>query len=753
MKMRQLMIAALFAGFAFSAKGQSFYDLNTIQDIRIYFGYANWDYRMDTAYAGAGEYTSADSVVINGTALLNCGVRYKGNSSYDPARIKNPLHIKLDEYVDQNYQGYEDVKLGNGYSDNSMLREPLSFNILRQYMDAPKSNFARVYINGSYYGVMNNTESIDANFLLDRYYSGKHTFVKCNPVGSPGVGNGSNLGYNGTNVSSYNTVYELKSDTGWSELFQLCDTLNNHFSAFDSIADIDRFIWMLAFNNALVNLDSYSGTFRQNYYLYRNHAGQWIPTIWDLNMSFGGFAIAGGTTSNLTPTTMQTMSYTLHKNENGWPLIYKLLNDAYYSKMYYAHLRTINNENFANAAYKTTASSLHGLIDSVVVNDANYLGAYADFQHSLDSNTTIIATGGACPGIYPLMDARSAYLANVLSAAPPVITNVSSGSGTTYASSTTITGTVTNGTAVYLGYRYNKADRFSRVLMYDDGAHGDGAANDNVFGASITLNSLSVQYYIYAENSSTGAFSPERAEYEFYAITPSITNATGSQIVLNEITANNSNGIENEAGKHKDWIEVYNTTNQTLGLSGLYLTDLTSDLTKWNFPGKSLIQPNEHLLIWADDLDKTYLDLHTNFNFNSLGDALLLTDGTNILDSISFGEQAIDQAIGRCADGSGAFRTLVSQTPRAVNDCSTGIEEVNKLQVLVYPNPAGSNVIVSADSEIKTIVLTNTVGQTVLQQNTNAGNTVVQLNIADFADGVYTITVNGHSNKRLVIAR
>ena len=34
--------------------------------------------------------------------------------------------------------------------------------------------------------------------------------------------------------------------------------------------DIDRAIWMSVFNNVLVNLDSYSGPFRQNYYLIKD---------------------------------------------------------------------------------------------------------------------------------------------------------------------------------------------------------------------------------------------------------------------------------------------------------------------------------------------------------------------------------------------------------------------------------------------------------------------------------------------------
>lgn len=715
---------------------QSFYDLSNIQDIRIFFGYSDWDYRMDTAYAGAEDYIMADSVIINGTTFSNCGVRYKGNSSYDAGRSKNPLHIKLDEYVSQDYQGYEDIKLGNGYSDNSMIREPLSYAILRQYMDAPKSNFARVYINGNYYGIMNNTESIDSRFLLDKYYSSKYTFVKCNPPGSsPGGGNGSNLEYSGTTEANYNTKYELKSDTGWSNLFHLCDTLNNHFEAFNSIADIDRFLWMLAFNNALVNLDSYSGTFRQNYYLYRNHAGQWIPTIWDLNMCFGGFSIAGGITSNLTPTTMQTMSYTLHKTESSWPLIYKLLNDPFYSKMYFAHLRTINSENFANADYKILAAQLHGLIDTAVQTDGNFLGTYTDYQNSLTTNTTAAASGGTSPGLYPLMDGRASYLSNVLSTQPPAVTNVSSGSVTAYGAITTISANVTNSAAVYMGYRYSKADRFTRIVMYDDGAHGDGGAGDNVFGASLLLNSLNVQYYIYAENSGTGVFSPERAEYEFYTIAPTIANAQSSQIVLNEVAPNNNTGIENENGKFKDWIEVYNSTGQTLGLSGLYLTDDEADLVKWNFPGKSMIMPYEHLIVWADDLDKTYLDLHTNFNLSGFGDKVLLTDGVNIIDSVSFGSTALNTGVGRCADAIGSFINVVYLTPAAVNDCSSAVIELQTSKLLLYPNPATRSFIVKSDVAVTEVNVYSLSGERVIS---SVGNVV---NVEDIAQGYYFVNV------------
>ncbi|MBK7147432.1 MAG: CotH kinase family protein [Bacteroidetes bacterium] len=743
--MRKPLFLLLLTGLATQATAQSLYDLNTIQEIKIYFGFSNWDYRMDTAKAGAESYIPADSVVINGTALPNCGVKFKGNSSYSANRTKNPLHIKLDEYQNQDYQGYEDLKLGNGFTDNSMIREPLAYAILRQYMDAPLSNFAKVYINGNYYGIMTNAEDINDEFLIKHYYSTKHTFVKCNPqnVGPGGGSNGSNLEYSGTTLSNYSSRYELKSDTGWSELFQLCDTLNNYFQSFNSMADVDRFLWMLAFNNVTVNLDSYSGSFRQNYYLYRNHARQWIPTVWDLNMCFGGFSMAGGTTSNLNATTMQTMNYLLHKNEAAWPLIYKLLNNPFYEKMYVAHMRTINNENFKNASYKTQAASMQALISNAVQTDGNFLSTYTNFQNALTTNTTGGGGGqNTSPGIYPLMDSRATYLNNALSATPPTISNVVSNTATpAFAASFTIRVTVTNDTAVYLGYRFNKAERFVRVRMYDDGAHDDGSANDDVYGAAVTMDGALMQYYVYAENATAGMFSPERAEHEFYTVQAGLSNASTSDLVINELTANNNTGIQNEKGKYKDWIELLNTTTQTLSLSGLYLSDSIDNLTKWAFPAEAFILPGQHLVLWADDEDQTYVDLHTNFNLSNTGDALILSDGTTIFDSLSYGNQAPDAAIARCADGTGNFVAVTDRTPSAVNSCSSSIYEVQEMAVTLVPNPTAAKLSVQSEEEILNIDILSLHGERLLSTNDKT------IDLSSLPAGCYLVLAHAPEHK------
>ena len=84
-----LLISLFFGIHSF---GQSFYDLNTIQTIEITFSQSNWDALLDAAEP-SGTYVMAQSISINGTVLDSVGVKYKGNSSYNPNQVKNPFHI------------------------------------------------------------------------------------------------------------------------------------------------------------------------------------------------------------------------------------------------------------------------------------------------------------------------------------------------------------------------------------------------------------------------------------------------------------------------------------------------------------------------------------------------------------------------------------------------------------------------------------------------------------------------------------
>jgi spore coat protein CotH len=752
-------VAAFVALFSFRLAAQdTFYDLNTIQEVRIYFGSSNWDYQLDTAAAGADGYIIADSVNVNGVNFPQAGVKYKGNSSYSASRIKNPFHIKLDKVIDQDYEGHEDIKLANGFSDPSMVREVSAYSICRQYMDAPRCNYARVYVNGSYWGLYTNSEDVGNSFAEEHYHSSYSSYFKCNPRSVMG-GTGSSLIYLGTDSSLYYNYYELQSDHGWGDLIRFCDSLSNHPTYAHTFVDVDRALWMLAFNNVLVNLDSYSGGFRQNYYLYYDHNRRWIPTVWDVNMAYGSFTNTGSGSGGGGLTAMQNLTPLLHETDANWPLIRNLLSDPMYKRMYIAHMRTLNNENFANANYKTLIGQLRTLIDSSVQADPNFLYTYSQYQSNL---TTTVSGGGGGPGgtcgVYELMDTRTNYLSGTsqLSAAPPVISGVAADPATAvYGSTVNITATVSNtlANAVYLGYRYKHSDVFVRVTMSDDGLHGDGGAGDGVYGATLPVNSLKMEYYIYAENASAGMFSPERAEHEFYTLFATIAMATTADVTVNEFLAGNSTGITNEEGKYKDWIEIRNKTAAPLGLGDLYLSNDLNNRTKWRFPRTAFIPANGYLLIWADDQNTTWIDYHTSFNLTLSGDTILLADSSGVLaDSILFQQQTQDLSSSRCADGTGPFVDGTTPTPRATNDCaSTGYylsEAGTPLEL--YPNPATGQVVLRSEQTLDRVEVRDLQGQLLWSRNGISGNEV-RIGLERFSAGIYLIRAGDRRPVRLVV--
>ena len=735
--------------FSVHFKAQNFYDRSTVQTIEIFFAFSNWDSQLDAATI-SDSYLIADSVKINGIVFDSVGVKYKGNSSYNANNNKNPLHIELDHIVgSQDYQGYTDIKLQNGFSDPSMIREVLSYAILEQYMDCPKANFANVYINGTLRGMYSNAESINKKFNGEHYYLSKETCFKCNPIGGagPGATSSPDLKYINMDSSSYFNGYELKTTYGWNRLVNLINTLNNNFTAIESILDIDRALWMLAYNNVLVNLDSYNGAFRQNYYLTWDLNNRFIPTVWDLNMSFGGFP--GGTGSG--PYIASSLDPMSNSTSTNHPLIVKLLSNPLYRRMYMAHIRTIVQENFASQNYLTIANTLRSTIDASVQADPYKFYSYTQYQSSL---TTNIAGGGppgsTIPGIQNLMDARATYFStnsNYILVAPTISAFSASNISPTFGETIYLTATCSNETTVYLGYRCNHQLKFNRVQMFDDGAHGDGIAGDHIYGFEVTIAGDVFEYYIYAENSNAGIFSPQRAEHEFHSLTVSLPFCNLGDVLINEIIASNSTSAYDLNGESDDWVELYNTTANAIDLSGMYLTDDPTNYMKWAFPFGTSIPANGYLFVWCDN-DLGQAGIHTNFKLSSLGENLIFSNGATIYDQVAFGVQTTDVAFARCPDGNADF-AIVTPTPMASNNCQAGLEEEStNLNVMIYPNPAIDKLTIVSEETVEfQVTITDLQGRTVFNKTIGMGSH--ELSMSDWSNGVFYVIFTHSSGQKL----
>ncbi len=734
---------------------QDFYALNTIQTIEITFAESNWDQLLDNEYASSGDYILAQQVTINGVVFDSVGVKYKGNSTYNANQNKNPFHIELDTYKDHQYEAYTDIKLSNVAKDPSFLREVLSYQVLRQYMDAPLSNYANVYVNGTLIGLYSNSESVSKKFVNSRFYSKRNTFIKCNPPDGAGPGSNDypNLVYLGQDSASYYDAYELKSDAGWQELIDLCDTLANHTSEVEKILDVDRALWMLAFNNILVNLDSYIGGFAQNYYLYRDDSGRFLPVVWDLNESFGRFSMTGSGNLNST-ISKQQMSHLLHENDASFPLIQKLLSVPMYKRMYLAHCKTILLENFDDDSYFTTAQNLQSLIAASVQADNNKFFTYSNFLDNLNSDIGggPGPGGGATPGIANLMDGRNTYLLGLFdfTQTEPIISSVALSNPTPVISENiSILASITNENAAFLGYRTDIGAPFQRVQMFDDGAHNDGGANDGIYGIDLVIDHSFMQYYIYAENDNIGMFSPQRAEHEYHTITATTSSPTVGDLVINEFMASNDETVADQDGEYDDWIELYNNGAASVDLEGYYLSDDATDLTKWAFPAGTSIDNNSYLVIWADNDDEQE-GLHAAFKLSAAAESVFLVNpaGT-IIDEVSYVDQSADISYGRSPNGTGGFQ-LMSPTFNAENSSptSTSNNELGIVLLKTFPNPANSEITLSAVEELAIVSIYNLLGQKVAEYYPKQQETTI--NISPLANGVYFIKAKTNDDKTAI---
>ncbi len=737
----------------FIAHSQTFYNSNAIQDIRIVFSQSNWDALLDAQEAGAGDYISAQSVTINGQVFNNVGVKYKGNSSYNPNYVKNPLHIELDTYVNQNYEGYTDIKLSNVIFDPSFVRETTAYSILGQYMHAPLANYANVYINGNLIGLYTNVESISKKFVNTHFGSNNNAFFSCSPPAGagPGTTNLPNLAYLGTNSASYESAYEIKSTTGWDDLINLTNTLSNNTSNIESVLDVDRALWMLAFDNLFVNIDSYIGQFKQNYYLYKDDNGRFNPILWDLNMSFGTFGQTGTTNLNTTLAKRQ-LNHLLHSGDAAWPLVQKLLAVPRYKKMYLAHYATMLSENISNNSYFTKAQTFQALINSSVQADVNKFYTYSQFSSNM---TTDIALGmNTAPGLSNLMSGRNTYLTALsdftatkptISAITPSVANPALG-GTVTIRANVIN---TNTDAVFLGYRAATNLPFTKVLMYDDGAHNDGASGDNIYGGLMPISSITSQYYIYAENNTIGAFSPARAEHEFYTITASYPTITPGSLVVNEIMAQNTSTVTDPSGDYSDWFELYNNSSVTISLDNLFASDTSTNLLKWQFPSGITMAPNSYLIVWADQ-DLTQEGIHADFKFSASGESCILSYANGIIiENVTFGVQVANMGYARVPNGTGNF--IIQAPTFNANNQGLSISDFNQQnnQLLIYPNPTSNhvNIRISELMGSEKIKIFNLLGQIVIEKEAHNDNT---LDLTKLSAGTYVVNY-GKINKKIVV--
>ncbi len=145
--------------------------------------------------------------------------------------------------------------------------------------------------------------------------------------------------------------------------------------------------------------------------------------------------------------------------------------------------------------------------------------------------------------------------------------------------------------------------------------------------------------------------------------------ASFAQIVINEYSCSNFTTVADNFGSNEDWIELFNTTGAAINLSGFYLSDKSTNPTKWQFAGGS-IPANGTVIIWASKSDLSAgPNFHTNFSLTQTKpEEIVLANSTGtIIDQLILNPTQADHSRGRTTNGGATWSLFTTPTPNAAN--------------------------------------------------------------------------------------
>ena len=202
-----LLISVLFMnGTAFGIPVQAnamgyenrLFDTSKVHTIDIVID--DWNAFLQTAQS---EEYSVCSVVIDGEAFRNVGIRGKGNtslstvSSMDADRYS--FKIEFDQYDStKTYYGLDKLSLNNLIQDNTMMKDYLTYQMMNEFgAAAPLSSFVYITVNGEDWGLYLAVEAVEESFLQRNFGNNYGELYKPDSMNmGGGRGNGKDFDFN-----------------------------------------------------------------------------------------------------------------------------------------------------------------------------------------------------------------------------------------------------------------------------------------------------------------------------------------------------------------------------------------------------------------------------------------------------------------------------------------------------------------------------------------------------------------------------
>jgi len=150
------------------------------------------------------------------------------------------------------------------------------------------------------------------------------------------------------------------------------------------------------------------------------------------------------------------------------------------------------------------------------------------------------------------------------------------------------------------------------------------------------------------------------AEYE-----ASLKETEDMGLYINEFMASNATTLCDSFGNYSDWIELYNSTDTDMDISGFGISDNLSQPMKYRFPDGTTIAAKGYLVVFCSGNEGMQNgELHAPFGLRSYGeDVVIANRAGRIIDSYSFKNQETDVSMARIPDGAGEFQSNSQPSP------------------------------------------------------------------------------------------
>ena len=339
------------------------------------------------------------------------------------------------------------VNLNNNYADATNMKEALIYDMY-QYLGADASlyNYAKLSVNGEYWGVYLALEAVEDSFLLRNYgvqdgelykpdsmnIGGGKDFGDFNaddidfgdldlgdmtppdrnaapaeqktaaagerPADDFGFGGGkggfsmsgggADLNYTDDELDSYETIWDGEiTDTTKADHKRVVTALKNisEGNALEDYMDVDNLLRYMAVHVFSVNEDSLSGSMAHNYYLYE--AGGKLNLIpWDYNLALGGMGRSNDATS--------VVNDAIDNAFSGTTFFDTLMADEAYHSQYYAYLQQLVSEYINGGGFDAFYERVRSQIDTLVESDLTAFYSYDEYLTAAETLYQVVKLRG-----------------------------------------------------------------------------------------------------------------------------------------------------------------------------------------------------------------------------------------------------------------------------------------------------------------------------------------------------------------------